>query len=71
MSRKDSNQFGCLFFFQIKAGDIILSVNGQGFSDMGHTEAVNFLSSLRGQITMDLKSPETCCEDDPSNLDYR
>ena len=55
----------------MKAGDIILRVNGEDFTNFSHTEAVNFLSSLRGQIIMDLKSAEKCSEDDPSNLDYR
>eukprot|EP00092_Neocalanus_flemingeri_P004976 GFUD01005351.1.p1 GENE.GFUD01005351.1~~GFUD01005351.1.p1 ORF type:complete len:456 (+),score=112.49 GFUD01005351.1:100-1467(+) len=56
---------------RVKAGDIILSVNGEDFTQVSHTDAVNFLSSLRGQIIMDLKSAEKCSEDDPSNLDYR
>jgi len=56
---------------RVKAGDIILTVNGEDFTKFTHTEAVNFLSSLRGQIIMDLKSAEKCSEDDPSNLDYR
>jgi len=56
---------------RVKAGDIILTVNGEDFTKLSHTEAVNFLSSLRGQIIMDLKSAEKCSEDDPSNLDYR
>eukprot|EP00090_Calanus_glacialis_P015676 TRINITY_DN24716_c0_g1_i1.p1 TRINITY_DN24716_c0_g1~~TRINITY_DN24716_c0_g1_i1.p1 ORF type:complete len:457 (-),score=128.48 TRINITY_DN24716_c0_g1_i1:380-1750(-) len=56
---------------RVKAGDIILTVNGEDFTKFSHTEAVNFLSSLRGQIIMDLKSAEKCSEDDPSNLDYR
>ena len=46
-------------------------MNGEDFTKFSHTEAVNFLSSLRGQIIMDLKSAEKCSEDDPSNLDYR
>jgi len=56
---------------RVKAGDIILTVNGEDFTKLSHAEAVNFLSSLRGQIIMDLKSAEKCSEDDPSNLDYR
>jgi len=56
---------------RVRAGDIILTVNGEDFTKLSHTEAVNFLSSLRGQIIMDLKSAEKCSEDDPSNLDYR
>jgi len=56
---------------RVKAGDIILTVNGEDFTKLTHTEAVNFLSSLRGQIIMELKSAEQCSEDDPSNLDYR
>jgi len=56
---------------RVKAGDIILTVNGEDFTKFSHAEAVNFLSSLRGQIIMDLKSAEKCSEDDPSNLDYR
>merc|ERR1739848_436406 len=40
---------------RVKAGDIILTVNGEDFTKLSHTEAVNFLSSLRGQIIMDLK----------------
>ena len=57
--------------FRIKAGDIICSVNDEDFSTKTHSEAVNFLSSLRGQIHFDLKSSEDVSEDDPSNLDYR
>ena len=64
----DIDIFICI---QVKAGDIILTVNGEDFTKLSHTEAVNFLSSLRGQIIMDLKSAEKCSEDDPSNLDYR
>jgi len=56
---------------QVKAGDIILRVNGEDFSILTHTEAVNFLSSLRGQIIMDLQGAQVVSEDDPSNLDYR
>lgn len=56
---------------RIKAGDIIISVNDEDFSTKTHSEAVNFLSSLRGQIHFDLKSSEDVSEDDPSNLDYR
>jgi len=56
---------------KVKAGDIILRVNGEDFGHLSHTEAVNFLSSLRGQIIMDLQAAETVSEDDPSNLDYR
>ena len=57
--------------FRIKAGDIICSVNDEDFSTKTHSEAVNFLSSLRGQIHFNLKGSEDICEDDPSNLDYR
>ena len=35
------------FFFQINAGDIILSVNGESFSEINHQDAVSFLASLR------------------------
>lgn len=56
---------------RIKAGDIICSVNDEDFSTKTHSEAVNFLSSLRGQILFDLKCSEDVSEDDPSNLDYR
>ena len=56
---------------RIKAGDIICSVNDEDFSNKTHSEAVNFLSSLRGQIHFDLTSSEDVSEDDPSNLDYR
>ena len=34
-------------FFQINAGDIILSVNGESFSEINHQDAVSFLGSLR------------------------
>ena len=33
--------------FQINAGDIILSVNGESFSEINHQDAVGFLGSLR------------------------
>lgn len=56
---------------RIKAGDIICSVNDEDFTNKTHTEAVNFLSSLRGQIHFDLKGSEDISEDDPSNIDYR
>ena len=60
-----------MFSTRIKAGDIICSVNDEDFSTKTHSEAVNFLSSLRGQILFDLKCSEDVSEDDPSNLDYR
>merc|ERR1719499_382128 len=53
---------------RIKAGDVICSVNDEDFSSKTHSEAVNFLSSLRGQIHFDLKSSEEISDDDPSNL---
>ena len=56
---------------RIQAGDIICSVNDEDFSNKTHKEAVNYLSSLRGQIHFDLISSEDVSEDDPSNLDYR
>jgi len=56
---------------RVNAGDIILTVNGENFTKLSHPEAVNFLSSLRGQIIMELRSAEIVSEDDPSNLDYR
>lgn len=56
---------------RINAGDIILSVNGESFSEINHQDAVTFLGSLRGQIILELKSSEAVSEDDPSNLDYR
>ena len=34
----------------INAGDIIRAVNGEAFADIGHEEAVKYLSSLRGKI---------------------
>ena len=55
----------------MQAGDIIKGVNDEDFSNKTHTDAVNYLSSLRGQILFDLKSVEEVSEDDPSNLDYR
>ena len=55
----------------MQAGDIIKGVNDEDFSAKTHTDAVNYLSSLRGQILFDLKSVEEVREDDPSNLDYR
>ena len=60
-----------VYLFRIQAGDIICSVNDEDFTQKTHAEAVNFLSSLRGQIHFDLKSSEEVSEDDPSNLDYR
>ena len=59
------------FFFRIQAGDIIKVVNDEDFSSKTHTDAVNYLSALRGQILFDLKSADEVSEDDPSNLDYR
>jgi len=56
---------------RINAGDIILSVNGEDFTEINHHAAVSLLSSLRGQIILELKSSEAVSEDDPSNLDYR
>merc|ERR1712192_131072 len=56
---------------RINAGDIILSVNGESFSEINHQDAASFLGSLRGQIILELKSSEAVSEDDPSNLDYR
>ena len=36
-----------LELLQINAGDIILSVNGESFSEISHQDAVSFLGSLR------------------------
>ena len=35
--------------FQINAGDIILSVNGESFEEINHQDAVSFLGSLRSR----------------------
>lgn len=56
---------------KLKAGDIILTVNGIDFSEVSHQEAVTFLSALRGNITFELQAAEAVGEDDPSNLDFR
>jgi len=56
---------------KLKAGDIILTVNGIDFSNVSHQEAVTFLSALRGNITFELQAAEPVGEDDPSNLDFR
>ena len=56
---------------RIQAGDIIRGVNDEDFSNKTHSDAVNYLSALRGQILFDLKSVDEVSEDDPSNLDYR
>ena len=56
---------------RIQAGDIIKGVNDEDFSNKTHSDAVNYLSALRGQILFDLKSVDEVSEDDPSNLDYR
>eukprot|EP00095_Tigriopus_kingsejongensis_P007006 snap_masked-scaffold430_size173499-processed-gene-0.19 protein:Tk07006 transcript:snap_masked-scaffold430_size173499-processed-gene-0.19-mRNA-1 annotation:"golgi-associated pdz and coiled-coil motif-containing" len=41
---------------KIAAGDVILAVNGDSFADMGHHEAVRYLSALRGSIKLDLEN---------------
>lgn len=56
---------------RIQAGDIIKVVNDEDFTSKTHTDAVYYLSALRGQILFDLKSADVVSEDDPSNLDYR
>ena len=35
---------------------MIIAVNGDSFLEMGHEEAVRYLSSLRGSITFDLQN---------------
>ena len=41
---------------KIYAGDVILGVNGDSFTEMGHNDAVRYLSSLRGSIRFDLEN---------------
>ena len=41
---------------KICAGDIILAVNGDSFTDFGHDEAVRYLSALRGTIKFTLEN---------------
>ncbi len=40
---------------KIHAGDVIISVNGDSFAGMGHSEAVRYLSALRGAIRLELE----------------
>ncbi|XP_059095115.1 Golgi-associated PDZ and coiled-coil motif-containing protein-like [Tigriopus californicus] len=40
---------------KISAGDVILAVNGDSFQELGHHEAVKYLSALRGAIKLDLE----------------
>jgi len=56
---------------KVCAGDIILAVNGESFSDFGHEEAVRYLSSLRGTIKFSLENRVDGETDDVCDMGHR
>ena len=56
---------------KVCAGDIILAVNGDSFSDFGHEEAVRYLSALRGTIKFSLENRVDGETDDVCDMENR
>jgi hypothetical protein len=56
---------------KIFAGDVILGVNGDSFTEMGHHDAVKYLSALRGSIRFDLENTIEADIDEVCDLDLR
>ena len=56
---------------KIYAGDIILGVNGDSFTEMGHHEAVKYLSGIRGSIRFDLENTIEADIDEVCDMDMR
>lgn len=56
---------------KIYAGDVILGVNGDSFTDMGHHDAVKYLSALRGSIRFDLENAIEADIDEVCDMDTR
>ena len=52
-------------------GDVILGVNGDSFTDMGHHDAVKYLSALRGSIRFDLENAIEADIDEVCDMDTR
>ena len=55
----------------ITLGDVILGVNGDSFTDMGHHDAVKYLSALRGTIRFDLENAIEADIDEVCDMDTR
>lgn len=53
------------------AGDVILAVNGDSFIEMGHNEAVQYLSALRGSILFDLENTIEADIDEVCDMEAR
>jgi len=56
---------------KIYAGDVILGVNGDSFTEMGHHDAVKYLSALRGTIRFDLENNIEADIDEVCDMDTR
>lgn len=56
---------------KIYAGDVILGVNGDSFTEMGHNDAVRYLSSLRGSIRFDLENTIEADIDEVCDMEMR
>ncbi len=56
---------------KIYAGDVILAVNGDTFTNMGHQDAVKYLSSLRGSIQFVLENVIEADIDEVCDMDTR
>ena len=56
---------------KIYAGDIILGVNGDSFTEMGHHDAVKYLSGIRGSIRFDLENTIEADIDEVCDMDMR
>ena len=50
---------------------MILGVNGDSFTDMGHHDAVKYLSALRGTIRFDLENAIEADIDEVCDMDTR
>ena len=55
----------------VTLGDVILGVNGDSFTDMGHHDAVKYLSALRGSIRFDLENAIEADIDEVCDMDTR
>lgn len=56
---------------KIYAGDVILGVNGDSFTEMGHHDAVKYLSALRGSISFDLENTIEADIDEVCDMEAR
>ena len=56
---------------KIYAGDVICEVNGDSFANMGHHDAVKYLSAIRGTIRFDLENAIEADIDEVCDMDSR